>query len=91
MHACVHHSVMILCDPMDGNPPGSLCPWNSPSKNAGVGSHSLLQGIFPTQRPNPGLLHCRQTLYHLSHQGSPYKCYYRINFWKGDCLGQKTN
>jgi len=47
------------------------CPWNSPGKNIGVGSHSLLQGIFPTQGSNPGLLHCRQILYHLSHQGSP--------------------
>ena len=45
-----------------------LCPWNSPGKNTGVGSHSLLQGIFPTQRQNPGLLHQRQILYHLSHQ-----------------------
>ena len=36
-----------------------------------VGSHSLLQGIFLTQRLNPDLLHCRQILYHLSHQGSP--------------------
>ena len=35
------------------------------------GCHSLLQGIFPTQGSNPGLLHCRQILYHLSHQGSP--------------------
>ena len=38
--------------------------------------HSLLQGIFPTQGSNPGLLHCRQILYHLSYQGSPYMyCY----------------
>ena len=36
-----------------------------------VSSHSLLQGIFPTQGSNPGLLHCRQILYHLRHQGSP--------------------
>ena len=36
----------------------------------GVGSHSLLQGIFPTEGLNSGLLHCRQILYHLSHQGS---------------------
>ena len=36
-----------------------------------MGSLSLLQGIFPTQGLNPGLLHCRQTLYQLSHQGSP--------------------
>ena len=33
--------------------------------------HFLLQGIFPTQESNPGLPHCRQTLYRLSHQGSP--------------------
>ena len=44
-------------------------PWNSPGKNTGVGCHFLLQ-IFPTQGLNPGLPHCRQTLYHLSHQGS---------------------
>ena len=36
-----------------------------------MGSHSLLQGIFPIQGLNPGLLHCRQILHHLSHQGSP--------------------
>ena len=48
-----------------------LCPWNSPGKNAGVGSHALLQGIFPTQGSDLGLLHCRQILYQLSHQGSP--------------------
>ena len=35
--------------------------------------HFLLQGIFPTQGSNPGLLHCRQTLYCLSHQGSIQK------------------
>ena len=39
-------------------------------KNSGVGCYSLLQGIFPTQGSNLGLLHCRQILYHLSHQGS---------------------
>ena len=38
-------------------------PW-TPGQNTGVGSHSLLQGIFPTQGLNPGLLHCRQTLYY---------------------------
>ena len=48
-----------------------LCPWNYLGKNTGVGSHSLLQGVFPTQGLNSGLLYCRQTLYHLSHQGSP--------------------
>ena len=39
----------------------------------GVGCHSLLQGIFQTQGSNPGLLHCRQTLYCLSHWGSPWQ------------------
>ena len=42
------------------------------SKNTGVGSLSLLQGIFPTQESNWGLLHCRQILYQLSYQGSPF-------------------
>ena len=46
-------------------------PWNSPGQNTGVGSHSLLQGIFPTQGLNPGPPHCRQILYQLSHKGSP--------------------
>ena len=50
-----------------------LSPWDSPGKNTGVGCHVLLQGIFPTQGSNPGLLHCRQTLYPLSHQGSQTK------------------
>ena len=50
-----------------------LCPWDSPGKDTGVGCHALLQGIFPTQRSNPGLLHCSWILYHLSHHGSPYK------------------
>ena len=36
-----------------------------------MGCNVLLQGIFPTQGLNPGLLHCRQMLYHVSHQGSP--------------------
>ena len=40
-------------------------------ENSGVGCHSLLQGIFPTQGSNVGLLHCRQILYHMSYQGSP--------------------
>ena len=40
-------------------------------QNTGVGCHALLQGIFPTQRSNPSLPHCRRIFYHLSHQGSP--------------------
>ena len=49
-------------------PRGPYSPWNSPGQNTGVGSHSFLQGIFPTQGLNPGLLYCSQILYHLSHQ-----------------------
>ena len=45
-------------------------PWNSPGQNTGVGSLFLLQGVFPTQGSNPGLLHSRKILYHLSHKGS---------------------
>ena len=45
--------------------------WNSPDQYTGMGSLSLLQGIFPTQGSNPGLSHSRQILYWLSHQGSP--------------------
>ena len=48
-----------------------LRPWDSPGKSTGVGCHVLLQGIFPTWGLNPGLPHCRQMLYHLSHQGIP--------------------
>ena len=40
---------------------------DSPGKNTGVARHALLQGIFPTQGSNPGPLHCRWILYHLSH------------------------
>ena len=53
-------------DPME--PSRLLCPCNSLGKNTGVGSHSLLQGIFPIQGSNPGLLHCSQIFCHLSHQ-----------------------
>ena len=50
---------------------GLYSPWNSPGQNTGVGGHSVLQGIFPTQGLNTGLPHCRQIAYQLSHQGSP--------------------
>ena len=71
---CVHakspQSGLTLCDPMDCSPPGSSCPWYSPCKNTGVGCHFLLQGLFLIQGLNLGLLHCRQILYRLCHQGS---------------------
>ena len=51
-----------------------LCPWDSPGKSTGVGSHFILQGVFLIQGSNPRLLcllHCRQILYLLNHWGSP--------------------
>ena len=57
-------------------PHGLYSPWISPGKNTGVGSLSLLQGIFPTQGLNKVLLHCRRIIYQLSHKGSP-----RILVW----------
>ena len=51
-----------------------LCPWDFPSKNIGVGSHFLLQGIFPTEGLNLGLLHYRRILYHLSQSNTNSEC-----------------
>ena len=71
-------------------PHGLYNPWNSPGQNTGVGSRSVLQGIFPTQGLNPGFPHCRWILYQLSHQGSPVACqaplsmeFPRQEYWKG--------
>ena len=52
-------------------PLGLYSLWDFPGQNTGVGSLFLLQGIFPTQGLNPGIPHCRQILYQLSHKGSP--------------------
>ena len=57
-------ALALRADSLSSEPPGK-------PKNTGVGSLSLLQGIFPTQGSNPDFLHCKQILYHLSHQGSP--------------------
>ena len=57
-----------------------LCPGNSLGKYTGVGSHSLLQGNFQTQRANLGILHCRQILYHLSRQESPLSVLILLEF-----------
>ena len=69
MCVSVSQSCPTLCDPMDYSPPGYSVHGDSPGKNAGVGCHALHQGVFPTQGWNRGLPHCRQILYHLSHQG----------------------
>ena len=71
-----HSSVYVLVKvaqscPTLWDPHGLYSPWNSSGQNTGVGSLSVLQGIFPTQGSKPVLPYCRQILYHLSHQGSP--------------------
>ena len=65
------HSVSSNSDCSPPEPTRFLSPWDFPGKNTGIGRHSLLQGILPTQELNPYLLHCKQILYCLSHQGSP--------------------
>ena len=81
MQSEVAQSCPTLSDPMDCSPPefsvhgifqAGVLEWGAIafSKNTGVGCHSLLQEIFPTQGLNPALQHCRQMLYHLTHQGS---------------------
>ena len=64
----VSQSYLTFCDLMDCS--RLLHPWDSPGKNTGVGCHFIPQEIFSIQGSNPGLPHCRQTLYHLSYQGS---------------------
>ena len=71
-------SCPTLCDSMELTK--LLCPWDSPGKNTGVGCYSILQGIFPTQGSNPGLLHCRQILCHLSYRGGPKIHYFKVSF-----------
>ena len=65
----VTQSCPTLCDPMDCSPPGCSVHENTPGKKTGVGFHFLLQGIFPTQGLNTGLLHCRQILHHWATSG----------------------
>ena len=71
----VAQSCLTLRDPMA---PLSMEFSRQENSTIGVGSHSLLQGIFLTQGLNPGLPHCRQILNCLSHQGSPngFVCVY---------------
>ena len=73
----VTQSCPMLCNARDCSSARLLCPWNSPDRNTGMGSHSLIQGIFLTQGSNWGLLPCRQILYQLSHQRHVKPCYSR--------------
>ena len=65
---CESESRSVMSDSLQ--PHGLYNPWNSLGQNTGMGSLSCLQGIFPNQGSNPGLLHCRWNLYQLSYQGS---------------------
>ena len=83
-------SLSVMSDflqPHGLQPTRLLCPWNSPGQNTGVGCHSLLHGIFPTQGSNPGLLHCRQIVYCVSHQGSLKEmiCWFSKEVWAMNC------
>ena len=63
--SCESESHSVVSDSLQSH--GLYSPRNSPGQNTGVGSLSLLQGIFPTQGLNQGLLHCRWILYQLSY------------------------
>ena len=65
---------LTLLWPRELEPTRLFCPWNFPGKNAGVGCHFLLQGVFPTQGSNPRLLHCRW-FFTTEPPGKPFKVY----------------
>ena len=96
---CVNGSVMSdSLRPHGLWPTRLLVPWNSPGKNTGVGSHSLLQRIFLTQGSNLGLPHSRQIPYCLSHQGSPTNeqmrldsCFHRTYIQMGKTENKKVS
>ena len=80
----VTQSCPTLCNPMDCSWSGSSVHGDSLGRTAGVDCHALLQGIFPTQGSNTGLLHCREILYHLGHRGSPLPSlspFVHFNLW----------
>ena len=85
--ACISHeseSCLVMSNSLQ--PHGQFSPWNYPNQNTGVGSLSLLQGIFPIQGSNLGLLHCKWILDQLSHKGSP-----RILEWVAYCLSSGSS
>ena len=78
-------SLVLQADSLPSEPPGK-------PKNTGVDCHALLQGIFPTQGLNPGLLHCRRILYLPSHQGRPRTLeWVAYPFSRESSLIQKSN
>ena len=78
IHVLNYHTVYLKlesesCSIMSNSlwPHGLYSPRNTPGRNTGMGSLPLIHWIFPTQASNPGLPHCKQILYQLSHKGSP--------------------
>ena len=69
--ALIAQSCQTICDPMDCNPPGSSVHGILQARILEWVVIPFFRGIFLTQRSNPGILHCRQILYHLNHQRSP--------------------
>ena len=80
---------LTLCDPMDCSPPDSSVHGIFPCRNTGMGCHSFLQGIFPTQGSNTcllSLLHWQADSLSLNHLGSTYCVYkYGQKLWISDC------
>ena len=88
-------SCSLICDslrPHGLQPTRLCCPWDIPGKNIGVGCYFLLQGIFPAKGLNPGLLHCKQIIYHLSHtrKSSVSETCHVFNIWRSD-MGLRPN
>ena len=87
----VAQSRPTLCDPLNCSLPGSSVHWNSPGKCTGMGCHALLQGIFPTQGSNPGLLHCRQILYHWATREAHIEYKFKFKCWVGCWILRSKN
>jgi len=72
-HICCSQSRLTLCDPMDYSPARLLWPWGISRQEYWSGLLCPPPGIFPTQGSNPGLPHCRQIHFRLSHRGATYR------------------
>ena len=81
----VAQSCPASCDPMGCSPTRLLCPWDSPGQNTVVGSHPLLQGVFPTQGLNPGLLHWQSDSLPCEPPGKPCGQLRRADFIVPNC------
>ena len=78
----VAQSCLTLYNPKDCSPPGSSVHGDSPGKNTGVGCHPLLRGSSQSRDRTQVSCHCRNIVYHLSHQGSLLMSKYEINVWQ---------